>query len=136
MLLFDSLQLHDLPKIHENLCKYLQEKWKASGRKEIDFGEDLLPAVRPEVPQQPNGDDCGVYVIRYAKEVCRLWPTVTKAEVKNGLENRFSGTLFSHTDILDERMLLFELLQKLRAGTNDGTQDSSTQVEGIRVSRA
>lgn len=47
--------------------RYLQEKWKASGRKEIDFGEDLLPAVRPEGPQQPNGDDCGVYVIRYAK---------------------------------------------------------------------
>lgn len=52
----------------------------------------------------------------YCQEVCRLWPTVTKAEVNNGLENHFSGTLFSHTDILDERMLLFELLKKLRSG--------------------
>lgn len=53
--------------IYPFMCRYLEEKWKESGRKAMDFDDDILPLVRPRVPTQINGCDCGVYVLRYAK---------------------------------------------------------------------
>lgn len=33
----------------------------------MDFTRSVLPLVRPTVPTQTNGVDCGLYVLRYAK---------------------------------------------------------------------
>ncbi|CAM9784990.1 unnamed protein product [Pylaiella littoralis] len=114
MLFLDSLDMHYPQKIQGFLQKYLEEKWKESGRKAMDFDDDILPLVRPRVPTQINGCDCGVYVLRYAKEICRQWPTVTTAEVKDRLEAYFQPKSFSPDDIRDERRKLRELLQECK----------------------
>ncbi|CAN0018782.1 unnamed protein product, partial [Scytosiphon promiscuus] len=112
MLFLDSLDMHYASRIWEYLRKYLERKWKESAsNREMTFDRLVLPLVRPRVPTQINGCDCGVYVLRYAKEICQQWPRVTKAEAKNGLKAYFKPQLFSPSDISDERQKLRELLK-------------------------
>ncbi|CAN0489608.1 unnamed protein product, partial [Hapterophycus canaliculatus] len=48
--------------------RYLERKWReGAGNREMAFDKRVLPLVRPRVPTQINGCDCGVYVLRYAK---------------------------------------------------------------------
>ncbi|CAN0424333.1 unnamed protein product, partial [Laminaria digitata] len=70
LLFLDSLDMHHATRIWDYLRRYLKEKWKeVSGEKGGDAAFDWaeLPLVRPRVPVQINGCDCGVYVLRYAK---------------------------------------------------------------------
>lgn len=45
----------------------MEKRWKASGRERIHLDKRAFPLVRPRVPAQKNGCDCGVFVLRYAK---------------------------------------------------------------------
>lgn len=47
--------------------RYLQQAWSSSDRGEATIDKDLLPLVITKSPQQDNGFDCGVYVLRNAK---------------------------------------------------------------------
>ncbi|CAN0441118.1 unnamed protein product, partial [Ectocarpus fasciculatus] len=65
MLFLDSLKMHYASRIYDYLRRYLQAKWKETGRGEMLFNKDVFPLVHPRVPTQINGCDCGVYVLRY-----------------------------------------------------------------------
>lgn len=45
------------------------------------------------------------------QEICKEWPSVTKADVENRLKAIFHPQLFSPSDIRDERRKLKELLE-------------------------
>ncbi|CAN0474672.1 unnamed protein product, partial [Ectocarpus sp. 8 AP-2014] len=91
--------------------RYLQAKWKDTGRGELVFDPDVLPLVCPQAHTQTNAYDCGVHVLRFAKEICQKWPVVTAADVNDGMQAHFNPELFSPSDITEERRMLGKLLQ-------------------------
>lgn len=48
------------------------------------------------------------------QEICHQWPAVTSKQVGNRLQQHFYPSLFSPTDIGDERRNLRELLQECK----------------------
>ncbi|CBJ31398.1 conserved unknown protein [Ectocarpus siliculosus] len=111
MLFFDSLGTHHPAKIQENIIAYLQEAWSSNDRGEATVDKDLLPLVITESPQQGNGCDCGILVLRNAKDILQEWPIATQAEVDDGMQKHFTPELFSPSDISNERRMLRQLLQ-------------------------
>eukprot|EP00903_Cladosiphon_okamuranus_P020870 g19165.t1 len=133
MLFLDSLNMHYASRIGDYLRKYLQMKWRESKHKHqgMVFDKNVLPLVSPRVPTQINGCDCGVYVLRYAKEICQRWPLVTRAEVTNRMKEHFWPELFSPSDIKDERRKLKELLEHLKVRYDEQKQkQKSTKGKG------
>ncbi|CAM9544602.1 unnamed protein product [Ascophyllum nodosum] len=110
MLFLDSLGMHQPTRIYGYLRRYLEEKWKEAGNGNIALHGETFPLVQPNAPTQINGCDCGVYILRYAKEICQQWPLVTSAHVKDKLARFFVPELFGPKDIVDERRKLRELL--------------------------
>ncbi|CAN0449466.1 unnamed protein product, partial [Ectocarpus sp. 12 AP-2014] len=76
--------------------------------------QELLPLVRPLAPQQDNGSDCGMYALRYAKEICKKWPMVTGADVDDNMRQHCSPDLFSLLEIVHDRRVFRNLLQNCK----------------------
>eukprot|EP00904_Undaria_pinnatifida_P005284 jgi/Undpi1/1886/HiC_scaffold_12.g05273.m1 len=113
ILFLDSLSMHHASRIWNYLSRYLEKKWNEEKREDkgdAAFDWSDLPLVRPRAPSQINGCDCGVYVLRYAKEICQQWPAVTSSQVEDRLKTCFKPQLFSPSDISDERLKLRDLL--------------------------
>ncbi|CAM9497083.1 unnamed protein product, partial [Discosporangium mesarthrocarpum] len=115
MLFLDSLKMHRPGRVFDYLSKYLEEEWRASGKGGcLKLDESSMPRVTPKVPLQDNGCDCGVYILRYAQELCRQWPKICKEDVENKLGKYFYPNLFSPSDVSMERAKLASLLEQCR----------------------
>lgn len=75
------------------------------------FLKSLPPAVKCAVPQQHNGYDCGVFVIRFAEMVMNKQPTTTECDIQEKFRSQFMKE-FSQKDIDLERGKLRELLEE------------------------
>ncbi|XP_069733511.1 sentrin-specific protease 2-like [Phaenicophaeus curvirostris] len=72
---FDSAAVNRKNEICETLFKYLQEESQQKRHLELDRSEWTLRSMRShEIPQQENGDDCGVFVCKYADYISRDRP--------------------------------------------------------------
>ncbi len=93
--------------------RYLEAKWKESGREEMEFTNSVLPLVLPTVPTQINGCDCGVYVLRYAKARLKAGSP--------GVRNRGRGWWWGGTVATVDGACLF--------------RDDSQKVDGLKRAR-
>ena len=74
---------------------------------------DCIPHMKCSVPAQPNGYDCGVYVIKYVELVLNAWPTTYLKRVKKTLpyaDAKICKTAFKQSDVDNERQNLHALL--------------------------
>ncbi|XP_069733521.1 sentrin-specific protease 2-like [Phaenicophaeus curvirostris] len=80
---FDSAAVNRKNEICETLFKYLQEESQQKRHLELDRSEWTLRSMRShEIPQQENGDDCGVFVCKYADYISRDRPlTFTQSDI-------------------------------------------------------
>ncbi|XP_069733512.1 sentrin-specific protease 2-like [Phaenicophaeus curvirostris] len=80
---FDSAAVKRKNEICETLFKYLQEESQQKRHLELDRSEWTLRSMRShEIPQQENGDDCGVFVCKYADYISRDRPlTFTQSDM-------------------------------------------------------
>ncbi|XP_043705737.1 probable ubiquitin-like-specific protease 2A isoform X5 [Telopea speciosissima] len=65
MLLLDSLEMTNPKRLEPDIRKFLLDIYRAEERPER---EDLIlkiPLLVPKVPQQRNGDDCGIFVLYF-----------------------------------------------------------------------
>ncbi|XP_069737399.1 sentrin-specific protease 2-like [Phaenicophaeus curvirostris] len=79
----DSASFNSGIQICETLFKYLQEEsWQKRQRK-LACSEWTVHGMRAnEIPQQQNGDDCGVFVCKYADYIARGKPlTFTQSDM-------------------------------------------------------
>ncbi len=58
------------------------------------------------MPRQPNGYDCGVYVIKYVKYVLEMNPTSNHNDITVNFRNFFNENRFSQEDIDAERIII------------------------------
>uniref|UniRef100_A0A0D6R0J6 Ubiquitin-like protease family profile domain-containing protein n=1 Tax=Araucaria cunninghamii TaxID=56994 RepID=A0A0D6R0J6_ARACU len=65
MLLLDSLQEADPTRLEPLIRRFLVDVHKGEGREDSDKIIGRIPLLVPEVPQQTNGNDCGVFLLHF-----------------------------------------------------------------------
>lgn len=65
MLLLDSLKETDPNRLEPLIRKFLMNVHKEDGRQDGDKIIAKIPLLVPEVPQQTNGNDCGVFLLHF-----------------------------------------------------------------------
>ncbi len=65
-----------------------------------------------QIPRQPNGYDCGVYVTQYAELFYNAWPSSTSDDINKRFEDYFHAKLFEHNDIDAKRVIMRSLLDQ------------------------
>lgn len=120
----DSLGMHNAHEVARNLSSWLLQEWRErksrpskkprtesrarqavevqegeTGRGECSAAEALLqrglPLLKPDVPQQENGYDCGVFALQYCEELIARMPNVTTGNLRNRTVPGFSSSMFS-----------------------------------------
>jgi hypothetical protein len=85
---------------------------------EVLFGPeasgDRLPLLRPQVPLQDNGCDCGVFALQYVQGVVTQWPAITRRDVEAGRVPGFSKDMFTRGQVKAKREQLKALISHLR----------------------
>ena len=125
IIFMDSLNMHRDAEVAVNVSGYLLYEWRArrtdqrakraagdasssssSSSEDDDLDavvEDLLgkglPLLRPSVPKQLNGWDCGVFALQYAEELFARWPRVDAQTLATQTIRGFSATMFSTADM-------------------------------------
>jgi sentrin-specific protease 7 len=65
----------------------------------------------PDVPQQANTDDCGMFVCHYAQLICeRLVQNWKNEEVTPHMSTWFTESWFSPKDVMGKRMTIMDLI--------------------------
>ncbi|KAJ0976950.1 hypothetical protein J5N97_012424 [Dioscorea zingiberensis] len=63
MLLLDSLQQADPKKLEPDIRRFVLDIYGAEGRQEKEGVISKIPLLIPKVPQQKNGEECGIFVL-------------------------------------------------------------------------
>lgn len=74
MLLLDSLKETNPNRLEPLIRKFLIEIHKEEGRQDGDKIIANIPLLVPEVPQQTNGNDCGVFLLHFIDLFLQLAP--------------------------------------------------------------
>lgn len=122
IIFLDSLKMHKPSTVSFNLRTWLAlEADKHSKRVDpglrdkrtgVAFATNALPLVSPAVPLQTNGWDCGVFLLRYARELllrCLARPgheplRITKARVASEFKHDNFKAWFTPADIHELRL--------------------------------
>lgn len=125
----DSLKMHAASTVHFNLrtwlCLEADSKKKSvpeAYRKNNSLTKDALPLVAPKVPLQSNGWDCGVFLLRYAREFLSLVLErpghaplrVNKRRVATKFEEDDFSAWFKNTDIVKLRLHIKQQIHLLQ----------------------
>lgn len=92
----DPLGLHSAADIYYNLNIFLEEEWKIKGKAEYRLNAAAMELKKVNVPRQPNGYDCGVYIGLYLESLLR--------SVCEGVKSDSFGLVF-HVDMYSNRRL-------------------------------
>ncbi|XP_039117536.1 probable ubiquitin-like-specific protease 2A [Dioscorea cayenensis subsp. rotundata] len=65
MLLLDSLQQADPGKLEPDIRRFVLDIYGAEARKEKEAVISKIPLFIPKVPQQRNGEECGIFVLYF-----------------------------------------------------------------------
>lgn len=74
MLLLDSLKETEPNRLEPLIRKFLIELHKEDGREDVDKIIAEIPLLVPEVPQQTNGNDCGVFLLHFVDKFLKQAP--------------------------------------------------------------
>jgi Ulp1 family protease len=121
IMFMDSLDLHGSADIARKLRSYVEFEWNVKKQKldintlkkqasqqdsqkgQISLDGYNFPVVKCNVPIQPNGTDCGVYVIRFVKLVLEIWPSSHQQDIK-GKMKKIKRDSFDHDEITNMRL--------------------------------
>ncbi|KAK6304194.1 hypothetical protein J4Q44_G00247800 [Coregonus suidteri] len=67
ILIMDSLGGHARSGVVKILQEYLEVEWEVRKRSLRSFSKDAMRGSNPQVPQQDNYSDCGVYLLQYVE---------------------------------------------------------------------
>ncbi|KAJ8612932.1 hypothetical protein CTAYLR_006179 [Chrysophaeum taylorii] len=107
LLIFDSMKRRSDRRVVDTLVAFLKAEWRRKRKSDPAFFDEI-PVVYPDVPQQTNSYDCGVYVIKYFQDLLhndlplRVPPHPSAAAFRP----RFTPDLFSPEDVTNERAKL------------------------------
>ena len=120
IMFMDSLDLHGSFDIAKKLRSYVEYEWNVKKQKldintlkrspsqdkkgQIFLDTRNFPVVKCNVPVQPNGTDCGVYVIRFVKLVLELWPSSLQKDINEKMKAQIKRNSFDHDDIISMRL--------------------------------
>ena len=122
IMFMDSLDLHGSFDIAKKLRSYVEFEWNVKKQKldintlkrpsiqqegqkgQIFLDVNNFPVVKCIVPIQPNGTDCGVYVIRYVKLILELWPSSLQQDTMGEMKTQIKRNSFEHDDIISMRL--------------------------------
>lgn len=76
---------------------------------------ESCPSVSCKVPLQPNGYDCGVYVLKFVECVLAMDLSTQEEDIETSLINQVHDHMFSHGDLNEYRTDLLNTLTKLTA---------------------
>jgi len=122
MLIMDSLEDGIKERVVKALRSYLSCEWREkmvkTGREkdQRDFKEEDMPSVCPEIPQQPNLTDCGLYVLEYIEAFFRS-PIEDFSVPLASLKNWFTS---DHAQ--GKRATIAGLIKRLATQQNPGTK--------------
>jgi len=80
IIFLDSAKLHHAGSVYKYVRKYLQIVWdetRAATDGPRTFDAHTIPGVSPQIPQQMNDCDCGVYLLHFVEKFLRDPPNVT-----------------------------------------------------------
>lgn len=127
ILMFDSLIGQSRSPNVKILRDYLQCEWNlkcASLYGERLFNKDTIRGFSPKVPQQPNGYDCGVFVLYYAELFYRRpVKSFTKAYFQNEMDCWFDPSEV-HQKRQDMRGLIIDLWRGCQLNAESSTSGS------------
>lgn len=63
----------------------------------------LLTIYLTQVPQQNNGYDCGIFILKYFEFITDLFPIVSQLEVESGFRRIINDRSFHPSDLKDFR---------------------------------
>jgi Ulp1 family protease len=132
IMFMDSLDLHGSFDIAKKLRSYVEFEWnvkkqkldintlkRPSSQQEGQKGQIFLdannfPVVKCNVPEQPNGTDCGVYVIRFVKLVLELWPSSLQQDIKGKMKTQIKRNSFEYDDITNMRLEIKSHIESIK----------------------
>ncbi len=77
ILIFDSIKGHSEShfKVATVLREFLSSKFQEKNGKAISFNEETMPSLSPMIPRQPNGTDCGLFLVQYIESFFQVGKT-------------------------------------------------------------
>jgi len=97
--------------------RYLYYEWKACNK--LSYNKEMLDLfirevkiVGCEVPQQLNGCDCGVYVVKFVKMILDVKPRTTLVHLKDELRSQLNKDAFTQPDVDTERQTIRTLINR------------------------
>jgi len=126
----DSLRCHPFPIMCDYLRRFVLAEWIArcndgqpvGGRAEFYpvLSKEDMPTFSPDVPEQKNGVDCGVFVVRFMLDWARAWVRdnfggrgVTRDLVVRRMGNTITKRWFSLHDIAWQREAMLRYANEL-----------------------
>ena len=91
---------HNSEMVAKNVRRYLNKEWVARGKgdEEDKFTTKTLPCLRPNVPRQQNGCDCGVFILAFVEKFLTEKPQILEeSQVRLATQRRVFGT--TDTDV-------------------------------------
>ena len=90
-------------------------------RSRIDLQADdnifqFIPLVECKVPQQKNGVDCGVFVIKFVERLLDVLPATRQVDIREKLQSQFSvnSKWSTQEDVTIERKAYLKLLAEIQ----------------------
>ncbi|ELR15572.1 uncharacterized protein ACA1_164210 [Acanthamoeba castellanii str. Neff] len=113
--------------VFNKLRAYLGVAWNADdSRPSIKVTKDSLLGFIPNLPEQQNGSDCGVFLLQYVEGFCRNPPTLyTKEDLKVTLNRSW----FDNETITQKRREIKDLIARI-ACEQEPVTDEPEQAEG------
>ena len=116
MIVMDSLEDGLKNTVCNNLRTYLSLEWSAKMNTKRDFTRDNMPVFCPNVPQQTNLTDCGLFLLQYVESFYQD-PLVSLDIPLKSLENWFSS------DVIVRKRHDIAKLVRILASQDDGLKN-------------
>jgi hypothetical protein len=107
ILYFDSLGSGSLSQKSKKIRDYLGQRYKQETGKDIAFDGKSIRGKSPKLPTQPNGYDCGVYLLHYVEMF------INKQDKDEFYEKTSFKDWFDYSDIKLKRKKIIRLLESL-----------------------
>jgi Ulp1 family protease len=137
IMFMDSLNLHNMTTISKQLRSYVEFEYNVKKLKidissinlnkrnfgasnsqqdnsQLVLNAENFPVIKCAVPQQPNGTDCGVYVIRFFQLIINQWPKSGKAQQDDKMKEFIRRNSFDHDEIVNMRLNIKEEIKSLK----------------------
>lgn len=119
IILLDSLgNYHRKSKIARILRNFLSFEWETKKNQSDPYPVHQVRTIKPIVPKQTNGSDCGVYVLMYAEhflqELNASTAGITKQDLDSGFNRIFHSDIFTSDQVAEKRLEIRGILESLK----------------------